>query len=48
MVVTVMTVVVMVMNIVTVMVLDDGGDCHDDGGDGDEYRDGNGVGWRWW
>ena len=45
-----MTVVVMVMNIMTVMVLDDdGGDCHDDGGgDGDEYRDGDGVGWRWW
>ena len=33
------------MNIVTMMVLDDdGGDCHDDGGDGDEYRDDDGVG----
>ena len=42
-----MTVVVMVMNIMTMMVLDDdgaGGDCHDDGGDGDEYRDDDGVG----
>ena len=40
-----MTTVVMVMNIVTVMVLDgDGGDCHDGGGDGDEYRDSDGVG----
>ena len=30
----------MVMNIVTVMVLGgDGGDCHDGGGDGDEYRE---------